>query len=246
MIEAEGLHLDRLVLTQGDFTLTADLAMPPGGVTALIGPSGSGKSTLLSAVAGFLAPQSGTIRWNGADLAGRAPGDRPVSILFQDNNLFPHLPLWKNLGLAIDPRLTLSSRARDRIRRMLERLGLAGMEDRRPSALSGGQASRAALGRILLADRPLVLLDEPFAALGPGLRHDMLRLAARMLADAGQTAILVTHDPEDARLVAARTMLVLDGTVHPPRDTGPLFADPPTGLREYLAGAHGRDASPVD
>jgi len=234
MIVAEGLQFDALDLGQGDFSLTADFTLAPGGVTALIGPSGAGKSTLLSAIAGFLAPRSGAIRWNGQDITRLAPARRPVSILFQDNNLFPHLPVWKNLGLALDPALRLSKTDRDRIDDMLDRIGLSGLADRRPGALSGGQASRAALGRVLLADRPVVLLDEPFAALGPGLRQDMLGLAARMMGEAGRTIILVTHDPDDALLVAERTMLVMDGSVQPPRDTTALFADPPEGLRRYL------------
>ncbi|MBM1220599.1 ATP-binding cassette domain-containing protein [Ponticoccus sp. SC2-23] len=241
MTASDGLQFDRLDLGQGDFSLTADFTMSPGGLVALIGPSGAGKSTLLSAIAGFLEPRRGLIRWHGQDITRLAPAQRPVSILFQDNNLFPHLPVWKNLGLALDPRLKLSEADRSRIDEILDRLGLAGMGDRQPGALSGGQASRAALGRVLLADRPLVLLDEPFSALGPGLRQDMLHLAARMMEEAGRTAILVTHDPDDARLVAQRTMLVMDGIVHPPIGTDALFADPPDGLRQYLG--HSGDMS---
>lgn len=234
MTGSEGLHFDRLDLGQGDFSLSADFAVSPGGLIALIGPSGAGKSTLLSAIAGFLEPRAGAIRWNGQDITRLAPARRPVSILFQDNNLFPHLPVWKNLGLALDPQLRLSRNDRARIDQILDGLELSGMADRRPGALSGGQASRAALGRVLLADRPLVLLDEPFSALGPGLRQDMLHLAARMMKEAGRTAILVTHDPDDALLVAQRTMLVMDRIVRPPADTKTLFADPPEGLRKYL------------
>lgn len=234
MSAPEGLHFERLDLGQDSFSLTADFVLTPGGVTALIGPSGAGKSTFLSAISGFFMPRAGAIHWNGQEITRLAPADRPVSILFQDNNLFPHLSIRENLGLALDPRLRLTTADRDRIDAMLDRIGLGGLGDRRPGALSGGQASRAALGRVLLADRPVVLLDEPFAALGPGLRQDMLHLAARMMEEAGRTVILVTHDPDDARLVAGRTMLVLDGTVQPPVETIALFADPPEGLRRYL------------
>jgi thiamine transport system ATP-binding protein len=139
--------------------------------------------------------------------------------------------------------LRLDNADKDRIEAILEQIGLSGMGERRPGALSGGQASRAALGRILLADRPIVLLDEPFAALGPGLREDMLNLATRMMEDAGRTVILVTHDPDDARLVARRTMLVMDGAVHPPVETDALFADPPEGLRRYLGQSSKRGRS---
>lgn len=240
MTSPDGLSFENLLLTQGDFALSADFTLSPGGVTALIGPSGSGKSTFLSAIAGFLRQRRGTISWNGAPLDRLAPAMRPVSILFQDNNLFPHLTLRENLGLAIHPRLNLTAAVDARIGEILDRLGLEGMAERRPGELSGGQASRAALGRILVADRPIILLDEPFAALGPALRRDMLELAATMMNEAGRTAILVTHDPEDARTVAQRTMLVVAGEVQPPRDTGRLFAEPPPALRDYL-GKHGAD-----
>lgn len=234
MSGTEGLVFRGVVLRQGDFTLRADFTVPSGGMTAVIGPSGSGKSTLLSAIAGFVVPASGAILWQGADLGPLPPGQRPVSILFQDNNLFPHLTLTQNLGLAIDPRLRIGADDRERIAALLDDLGLGEMAARRPGALSGGQQSRAALGRVLLADRPLVLLDEPFSALGPGLRQEMLDLAARKMAAAGQTAILVTHDPDDARHVADRTIFITDGSANPPRDTGALFGAPPDALARYL------------
>lgn len=234
MPDRDGLRLDKVHLAEGDWSLTADFDLAPGGITAVIGPSGAGKSTLLSAIAGFVSPRSGTILWDGRDLGPLAPGRRPVSILFQDNNLFPHLPLWQNLGLALDPKLKLRPDQTARIDEMLDDLGLAGMADRRPGALSGGQLSRAALGRVLLADRPLVLLDEPFAALGPGLRNEMLDLAARKMDAAGRTAILVTHDPREARHVAGRTILVMNGEARPPRATEALFDNPPSELRDYL------------
>jgi ABC-type thiamine transport system, ATPase component len=139
-----------------------------------------------------------------------------------------------NLGLAIDPRLRLSRADLDRIDEIPDKLELGGMGDRRPGALSGGQASRAALGRVLLADRPVVLLDEPFAALGPGLRTGMLTVAADLMKTEGRNVILVTPDPQDARDVAEETMFVSDGRVQPPRDTASMFADPPKALRAYL------------
>ena len=165
---AAGLVLDDLVLEQGTFRLRADVSLRPGALTAIIGPSGAGKSTLLSAIAGFEALTGGAIGWQGAPIDHLPPGQRPVSILFQDNNLFPHLTIAQNIGLAIDPRLRLGAEDKMRIADLLARLGLEGMGTRKPGTLSGGQQSRAALGRVLVADRPIVLLDEPFAALGPG------------------------------------------------------------------------------
>ncbi len=225
------LTLDGLDIRQGDFRLTADFAVAPG-ITTLIGPSGAGKSTLLSVIAGFFAPVAGRVTWDADDLTGRLPGQRPVSMLFQDNNLFPHLSIAQNVGLGLRPDLRLTPTDRAQVTAVLDQVGLADFAARKPGALSGGQQSRAALARVLLADRPVVLLDEPFAALGPGLRADMLGLVRDRLA--GRTVLLVTHDPEDARRVADRVVLVSHGVATAPQETTALFADPPESLREYL------------
>jgi thiamine transport system ATP-binding protein len=132
-------------MAQGSFRLTADWAVPVGESVAIIGPSGAGKSTLLMTIAGFLAPASGRVLWQGVDLADLAPGLRPVSLLFQDQNLFPHLTIARNLGLGLNPRLRLSTAEWARVDSVLERVGLGGMGGRRPAELSGGQQSRAAL-----------------------------------------------------------------------------------------------------
>lgn len=228
------LHLDRLALTEGGFRLTADWSAPPGARIAVIGPSGAGKSTLLSAIAGFLAPTAGRILWAGADLAPLSPGARPVSILFQDQNLFPHLTVAQNLALGLSPRLRPTPADHARIDATLARTGLAGLGPRRPGTLSGGQQARAALARALLRARPILLLDEPFAALGPGLKAEMLDLVADLVADSGALTLLVTHDPADARRFAPLTTLVADGIAHPPVPTGPLLDNPPPALAAYL------------
>ena len=228
------LELDHLTLVQGGFRLTAHWTAAAGERIAVMGPSGSGKSTLLSAIAGFLTPNAGTIRWSGQDLALLEPGARPVTILFQDQNLFPHLTLAQNLGLGLRPDLRLSSEQRAQVEQALERVGLAGMGARRPAQLSGGQASRAALARALLRARPILLLDEPFAALGPALRREMLALVDEVAATTGALVILVTHDPDDARTFASRTAFIADGVVQPPLPTAALLDDPPPALLDYL------------
>lgn len=231
------LTCENLVLTQGDFQLRADLTFQPGGITALVGPSGAGKSTLLSALAGFISPSEGKVRCDGRDLTGTAPGARPISILFQDNNLFPHLTIGQNAGLALQPKLRLSEPQKAQVAAVLDQVGLHGMADRKPAALSGGQQSRAALARVLLADRPVILLDEPFAALGPALRAEMLDLVQKTLTGPDRTVIMITHDPADAQRVATETALVADGLVHPPAATNQLFASPPPALAAYLGQA---------
>ena len=228
------LHLDHMELAQGDFRLTADWQVPRGALVALIGPSGAGKSSLLLAIAGFFPPVSGRILWDGQDLGPLRPGARPLTVLFQDQNLFPHLTLVQNTGLGLRPDLKLSPQEQDRLADVLARVGLSGMADRKPGQLSGGQIGRAALARALVRARPLLLLDEPFAALGPGLKSEMLDLVSTVAHDTGATVLMVTHDPADALRLADQTVLVADGIAHGPASTQALFADPPPALRAYL------------
>jgi thiamine transport system ATP-binding protein len=117
---------------------------------------------------------------------------------------------------------------------VLERLGLSDLGPRKPADLSGGQQGRAALGRVLLQARPVLLLDEPFAALGPALKSDLLALVSNLAAEAGTTVLMVTHDPADARHFADQVVLVHDGVAEAPVETRAIFADPPAALRAYL------------
>lgn len=232
------LRLEGLVLAQGGFSLEADLAVGRGATVAVMGPSGGGKSTLLAAVAGFLPPVAGRVLWEGRDLAPLPPGARPASVLFQDNNLFPHLTALQNVALGLRPTLRPTADERAQAADALARVGLAGKEARRPAELSGGEQGRAALARLLLADRPLALMDEPFAALGPALKAEMLALTRKVLGARGATLLMVTHDPADARAVADQVILVAEGRAAPPLPTAALLADPPPALAAYL----GRDA----
>ncbi len=226
------LTLENLRLTLGSFILTADWQVNPGDRIALIGPSGAGKSTLLSAIAGFLPPNSGHIRWNGEDLG--PPGTRPISILFQDQNLFPHLTIAQNLGLGLNPSLRLTPLQHGAVDDALVKVGLVGFGPRKPAQLSGGQQSRAALARALLRAKPLLLLDEPFAALGPALKAEMLDLVAQVLAATGAALLMITHDPADALHLCDHTVLVADGVAHAPQPTKSLLANPPAALQAYL------------
>ena len=228
------LHFDHLTLTVDGFLLTANWAIDAGTKLALLGGSGEGKSTLLMGLAGFLTPTSGRILWQGRDLGPLPPADRPMAILFQDQNLFPHLTLTQNLGLALNPRLKLTPAHHAHIAQVLERLGLSGLGARKPADLSGGQQGRAALGRVLLQARPILLLDEPFAALGPALKADLLTLVSDLAADAGTTVVMVTHDPADAVRFADQVVLVHGGVAEAPVETRTLFANPPAALRAYL------------
>jgi thiamine transport system ATP-binding protein len=228
------LRLEGMELAQGDFRLRADWQVAPGEKVALIGPSGAGKSSLLSAIAGFFPPVGGRVLWNGQDIGQLPPGDRPLTILFQDQNLFPHLTLAQNVAMGLRPDLRLTREQTQRVDQVLERVGLQGLGPRKPAQLSGGQIGRAALARALLRSRPLLLLDEPFAALGPALKADMLDLVAEVTAETGATLLMVTHDPADARRIADLTVLVAEGTARPPRPTMALLDNPPPELRAYL------------
>lgn len=230
----EGLRFEGVRIEQEGFRLEADLTVPAGARVAVLGPSGAGKSTLLGAVAGFVPLAAGRILWRGRDLGAMAPGERPLSILFQDQNLFPHLTAAQNVGLALRPSLRLDAAERARVEAALARVGLAGLGARRPAQLSGGQQGRVALARALLRARPLLLLDEPFAALGPALKSEMLALVAGIAADAGATLLMVTHEPRDAEAITEAVILVAEGRASPPQPTAALLADPPPALRAYL------------
>lgn len=228
------LSFNDVSVTLGDFHLQADLRIKTGARVAVIGPSGSGKSTLLSLVSGFLLPDHGMVAWNHQDLSVLPPGKRPVSVLFQDQNLFPHLTVAQNVGMGLRPDLRLDGAQKQAVEVALDRVGLAGMGARRPAQLSGGQQSRVALARVLLRARPILLLDEPFGALGPALKSEMLTLLAQIAEDTGATVLMVTHDPDDARTFAPLTVLVEGGRAAPPAPTGPLLDNPPPGLQAYL------------
>ena len=193
------LKLDAVQVDNGGFILDADFEVEAGRKVAVIGPSGAGKTTLIEAVAGFLPLRRGRVLWQGRDMAGVGPGKRPVAMLFQDGNLFPHLSVAQNVGLGLRPDLRLDAAQQAEVANAVARVGLAGLETRKPAALSGGQQSRAALARVLVQARPLLLLDEPFAALGPALKGEMLDLVAGLVDEARATLLMVSHDPSDAR-----------------------------------------------
>ena len=186
----------------------------------------------LSALCGFES-LDGRLTFGGEDAAALPPEARPLSVMFQSHNLFPHLSVFDNVALGRDPGLRLTDADRVDVEAALDPVDLSGFGPRLPEALSGGQASRVGLARAVLRDRPILLLDEPFAALGPRLRREMLAMVMGLQAARGFTLIFVTHDPVEAQ-AAALTALVHDGRVDPPRPTAGLFADPPPALRDYL------------
>ncbi|MBM3521305.1 MAG: thiamine ABC transporter ATP-binding protein [Alphaproteobacteria bacterium] len=207
------IELDHVTYGYAEVKVSFSLAVAPSTFAAIIGPSGGGKSTLLSLIAGFLTPASGHIRLAGADMAGVPPARRPVSMIFQDHNAFAHLDLWRNVALGISPSLRLDGAQRKLVDRALERVGLSALARRLPGEVSGGERQRIAIARALVRDRPILLLDEPFAALGPALRADMIALLGEVQRERRLTVLIVTHDPQEARRAASHTAFLADGRI---------------------------------
>lgn len=227
------LRFDQVVLAQGDFRLSADFEIPAGGWTAIVGPSGGGKSTLLSGIAGFVRPIRGQIEWCGQPMTAD-PGQRPVSMLFQHNNLFPHLTVEQNVSLGLAPKLNPNAAQKEAVKEAIRSVGLSDHATALPSNLSGGQQSRVAIARMLLRSKPLILLDEPFAALGPALRKDMLDLVKQVQVKNNATVLMVSHNLEDWQTSCDTACFVADNVAHPLRPTHQLLAEPPQALRDYL------------
>lgn len=208
-----GIRFDRVALTLGSQEFYFDCRIPHAAITAITGPSGSGKSTLLNLVAGFEMPDSGHVLINDQDVTQVAPAERPVSVIFQDNNLFSHLDVFTNIALGINPSLKLSGQQRQSVSDALERVGLAGFDKRSPATLSGGERQRVAMARALVRRRTVLLLDEPFAALDPGLRAGMADLLSSLHHETGNTVLLVTHKPEEVQLLAKHVVFMDKGKI---------------------------------
>lgn len=228
------LQFDNIRLERDGFDLTADFKLEEGACYSILGPSGAGKSTLLSLVGGFEAPRAGRVVFRDTPLTGMSPIDRNIAQLFQDNNLFPHLTAGQNVGLGIRPSLKLSKEEHEAVRNALRATGLEGFEDRVPGALSGGQQSRVALARVLVQRHPLVLLDEPFSALGPAMRKDMIELAKDVSRQLGATCLMVSHDLSDAKRFSDNLIWVADGKAHAPRTWSDVAESPPPGFLDYI------------
>lgn len=200
------------------------LKVAAGERIAILGPSGAGKSTLLSLVAGFLQPASGSIVIDGVDHTRTPPSARPVSMLFQENNLFSHLTVRQNIALGMHPGMKLDEAQKQRMREITERVGLTDMLARLPSQLSGGQRQRVALARCLVRQQPVLLLDEPFSALDPALRKEMLQLLDELCREQQLALLMVSHSIEDAARIASRSIVIKDGRVAWDGETGTLLS----------------------
>jgi thiamine transport system ATP-binding protein len=196
----------------GDQNYQFDLEVQAGEIVGLTGRSGSGKSTCLDLIAGFLSATAGRVLVKDCDINALPPGERPVTILFQNNNLFDHLSAQKNVALGINPTLRLSVAEQDQVSEALSKVGLKGMASRPAAQLSGGEQQRVALARSLVANKPVLLLDEPFSALDKETRDDMLSLVRQIVSERQLACLMVTHDARDCEQVADRQYrMTVDG-----------------------------------
>lgn len=218
--------------TEG-FSLDINLNVGAGEICAVLGPSGAGKSTLLSIIAGFEDLKSGAILLDGKP-ASDIPSQRPVSMVFQDHNVFAHLDVWTNVALGVSPAVKLDDAQKSQVENALSRVGILQLAKRKPGQISGGERQRIALARVLIRNKPILLLDEPFAALDPGLRRDMLELVVDLQRERSLTVLMVTHQPEDAKLAAKKVIFVSDGKVRDAVSTDIFFASHDDAIQNYL------------
>jgi len=187
------------------------LAVEPGELVALLGPSGCGKTTALKIVAGLLHPTSGDVRVEGRSVVGTPPERREAAMVFQKSLLFPHMSVASNVGFGLRMRSVPKDDAGRRVEEALRRVRMEGFAERRPGELSGGQQQRVALARALVTEPRLLLLDEPLSALDANLREEMRKLVKDLQREGGYTTVFVTHDQEEAVVLADRIALLFDG-----------------------------------
>ncbi|MFI7406506.1 ABC transporter ATP-binding protein [Streptomyces sp. NPDC049541] len=231
----EGLDA-RLVVERGSFRLDVTLSAAPGDVIALLGPNGAGKTTALRALAGLVPLTGGRLRLDGEQLDAVPPESRPVGVVFQDYLLFPHLTALDNV--AFGPRCHGATKveARAEAAVWLERMGLSDHAGVKPRRLSGGQAQRVALARALATRPRLLLLDEPLAALDARTRLDVRAQLRHHLADFEAVAVLVTHDPLDAMVLADRLVVIEDGRIVQEGTPAHIARRPRTDYIAHLVG----------
>ncbi|MGR3984698.1 MAG: ATP-binding cassette domain-containing protein [Gammaproteobacteria bacterium] len=186
----------------------AHFRVPGGASCALMGASGAGKSTILNLIAGLAKPARGDVKFNGRSMLADKPSARPLTYLLQAGNLFAHLSVRENLAIGLHPGMKLTPEQNRAIDRALDRVALRDFARRKPGSLSGGQQQRVALARCLARERPLLLLDEPFAALDQKLRGEMLALLRELQQTRELTLLLATHRKQDAEALRAEVVAV--------------------------------------
>jgi sn-glycerol 3-phosphate transport system ATP-binding protein len=202
----------------------------------LLGPSGCGKSTTLRLIAGLEAATAGRVAIGGVDVTHRPPAERRVSMVFQSYALFPHLSVAENIVFGLRVRRVSAAERRERLARVADLLGLTALLERRPSQLSGGQQQRVALGRALIAEAPVCLMDEPLSNLDAQLRLEMRREIRGLQQSLGITMVYVTHDQTEAMTMADQVILLREGRVEQDAPPEALYARPATAFAARFIG----------
>jgi iron(III) transport system ATP-binding protein len=213
------LEVSHLSVNFGSRNVLSDLSfsLAPGEIASLLGPSGCGKTTLLRAIAGLLQPSAGTIRL-GSQLVGLSSvvlpaHKRQTGYVPQQGALFPHLNVARNIAFGLDKKSYSKQEISEITQEMLALIGMSGYENQMPTELSGGQQTRVALARALAVKPKMILLDEPFSALDAELRNELRSEVVALLRAQGTTAILVTHDREEALVSSDKVVLMRDGKI---------------------------------
>ena len=228
------LQVRGLKVFNGSFVLNADFDLKTSSLISILGPSGSGKSTLLNSLAGFLPLSSGHVLWKDREISNLDIAERPLDILFQENNFFPHLTVKENVKIGIRANLKLSKPEEKLVLEAIKKVGLDNHADKKPSELSGGQKTRIALARTILRSRELLLLDEVFLGLGPALRLEMLALVRNFVLSQKVTLLMVTHDLKDAVKLGGEIIFVDSGTILGPFSLTCFTSSDNMSIRHYL------------
>ena len=223
-----------------------DLKISSGEFVALLGPSGCGKSTTLRLVAGLETPTTGRIVIDGQDVTHRPAEARGIAMVFQNYALFPHLTVRDNILFGLQVRGTPKAEQRARLAEAASLLGLEALLDRRPQALSGGQQQRVALGRAVVARRPVLLMDEPLSNLDALLRQEMRHELRALQRKLGLTVLFVTHDQAEAMSMADRIVLMKDGTVVQVSTPEGLYARPEHAFAARFVGVPPMNLLPLE
>src|SRR5947208_12456619 len=246
------IRLDRVVKRWGsargvdDVSLTAE----EGSLLVLLGPSGCGKSTTLRLIAGLEQPDSGTVMIGETDVTHLTPAQRKIAMVFQSYALFPHLSVAENIVFGLRVRRVSADERATRLQRTAGLLGLGKLLDRKPSQLSGGQQQRVALGRAIVAEAPVCLMDEPLSNLDAQLRQEMRQEIRNLQRELGITMVYVTHDQVEAMTMADRVILLSAGRITQNGTPADLYECPAslfvarfigTPPMNILALSHGRD-----
>jgi sn-glycerol 3-phosphate transport system ATP-binding protein len=232
------IQLDRVVKRWGaargvdGVSLTAE----EGSLLVLLGPSGCGKSTTLRLIAGLEQPDSGTVMIGGADVTQLTPAQRRIAMVFQSYALFPHLSVAENIVFGLRVRGVSRAERDARLKRVADIVGLSQLLDRKPSQLSGGQRQRVALGRSIIAEARVCLMDEPLSNLDAKLRHEMRTEIRTLQQRLGMTMVYVTHDQTEAMTMADRVVLMRDGQVEQNGPPEELYSRPATAFTARFIG----------